>query len=512
MEIRIFEAAGTDVAGRSVLRSSGQSDRGDEFSGMMSEAVNDTRGTDRKELARAEGANQKEDVPETTEKGGVEAVETGKSKEVEHAVKPEKAGKDAGAEKNEEDAGVDKAEKAVNAEDMEDKGAARGEKGDRPEDGKGDVQPVAAPVAPVEPKEIKTVKTMAGASEGVAPVKVLAAEGPESAGALEAVTEMDQVLTEEGFEAELKEADGVMAAKTGVEKVVKHVETAPVETPDPETAEVEERAVDKGVEVKEAAEHGKRPQGRESKAVAFSPSPVQAGVKAEVSAPAVNTAAVVPVEEFKSPLNGGFDPSGQEEAGKEGFQDTKTAGPGNVTFLKKDGFSIEPASPAKPLAGSDKAEVYEKLSAGVRMSVAKGGGEVRLNLRPEHLGSLNIRLNVEDSVVRVRIVVENASVKQMLESDNGALKEILGKQGLVLDTYSVEASPKAFSSGDRGFSGFADTNFSGFKGNGQEGFSGRTGHEAGRNAAVMEGGERIEGAVPVDTLMPRHKENIDVFI
>lgn len=82
-------------------------------------------------------------------------------------------------------------------------------------------------------------------------------------------------------------------------------------------------------------------------------------------------------------------------------------------------------------------DLFEKLDTGVKMSV-KGNGSVRLELSPEHLGDLEIKLRIEDARVAAEIRVESAEVKALLDADSTRLKEIFNSNGLTLDKYTVE--------------------------------------------------------------------------
>ncbi|MFQ5737352.1 MAG: flagellar hook-length control protein FliK, partial [Thermodesulfobacteriota bacterium] len=158
------------------------------------------------------------------------------------------------------------------------------------------------------------------------------------------------------------------------------------------------------------------------------------------------------------------------QAGQAGQAASKPVQMPPAALINTGQVSNEPAPvEARPLTGPERAEVFGKVSAGVRMSVARDGGEVRLNLRPEHLGRLDIRLKIDEKLVKARIQVESAAVKHVLDSDSGALKEIFAKSGLVLDRYSVEVAPKAFSAAGNGYGGGGLSDFSnpaGFSGDG----------------------------------------------
>jgi flagellar hook-length control protein FliK len=58
-----------------------------------------------------------------------------------------------------------------------------------------------------------------------------------------------------------------------------------------------------------------------------------------------------------------------------------------------------------------------------------GGGEIRLVLKPESLGSIRIRMNLVDNAIEGRIVVDSSSVKQVVDANMDALRRALTAQG-----------------------------------------------------------------------------------
>ncbi len=118
----------------------------------------------------------------------------------------------------------------------------------------------------------------------------------------------------------------------------------------------------------------------------------------------------------------------------------------NTEKFPVDALSAKPAETVKPEA------VFEKLSTGVRMSLGGNGREVSLNLAPEHLGVLHIRMSIEESSVKARIIVESEAAKTILDSDSGKLREVFARQGLTLDRYTVELGANAFSESSSPFS------------------------------------------------------------
>ncbi|VAW34548.1 hypothetical protein MNBD_DELTA02-781 [hydrothermal vent metagenome] len=83
--------------------------------------------------------------------------------------------------------------------------------------------------------------------------------------------------------------------------------------------------------------------------------------------------------------------------------------------------------------------VFSAVDRGVRLSLASGGQDAKLTLRPESLGELRIKLSIgEDGQVQSKIMVDNATVKGILNNDAARLKGIFSEQGLDLESYSVE--------------------------------------------------------------------------
>ncbi len=67
-----------------------------------------------------------------------------------------------------------------------------------------------------------------------------------------------------------------------------------------------------------------------------------------------------------------------------------------------------------------------------------GGGEIRLVLKPESLGSVRIRMNLVDNGIEGRIIVDTQAVKQVLDGSLDALARALTAQGF--QTASLQVS------------------------------------------------------------------------
>lgn len=88
-----------------------------------------------------------------------------------------------------------------------------------------------------------------------------------------------------------------------------------------------------------------------------------------------------------------------------------------------------------------RAEVRELPQVVRRAELVGGDGaprELRVQLVPEHLGRLTIRVTVEESGVSARLMVENPEVKALVEQRMPELERALRDQGMRLTGFSVD--------------------------------------------------------------------------
>jgi len=118
-----------------------------------------------------------------------------------------------------------------------------------------------------------------------------------------------------------------------------------------------------------------------------------------------------------------------------------------VLLARESGSSGAGARPAVPGSGSalPGPALQERLlpelvhQAGIILRDG-GEGEIRLVLKPEHLGSVRIRLHLGESSLEGRIVVDNSNVKELLESNLEGLKSALRQEGWATANIDVTVS------------------------------------------------------------------------
>jgi len=140
----------------------------------------------------------------------------------------------------------------------------------------------------------------------------------------------------------------------------------------------------------------------------------------------------------------------QNDAGTELFRSFDLS-PGNARAaaqggLRQPGTSFEGLRNAlvQQLRENGNGEIVRQAQIVLRNN---DSGQIRLTLKPEHLGSVRISLNLHDGHIGGRIIVENTTVKEVFDQNLGELSRAFQQQGL--QTGSLEVSV-ANSGGEHG--------------------------------------------------------------
>jgi flagellar hook-length control protein FliK len=98
-------------------------------------------------------------------------------------------------------------------------------------------------------------------------------------------------------------------------------------------------------------------------------------------------------------------------------------------------------APPGPAGQFDANAVLEQLLQGISIrTLQQGTSEIRLQLQPENLGPLTIRLSVSGTQVSANIVAQSVDVKNALVSNHQDLARSLSQAGLTLSGFSVDVS------------------------------------------------------------------------
>lgn len=100
----------------------------------------------------------------------------------------------------------------------------------------------------------------------------------------------------------------------------------------------------------------------------------------------------------------------------------------------------------KPEAGEGGGEALSVQAArGLAAAFKHKGGTVTLNLTPESLGQIKVKITVEDSKVSALIQTSTEQAKRLLETSGDSLRAAMESKGLTVDRISIAHTPAAMS-------------------------------------------------------------------
>jgi hypothetical protein len=122
------------------------------------------------------------------------------------------------------------------------------------------------------------------------------------------------------------------------------------------------------------------------------------------------------------------DPSGgiaRAAAPRSGFADALSRTP--------SASASQPQTPLEHLRDMAGSELVRAST----MVLRDGGGEIRLVLKPESLGSVRVRMNLVDNHIEGRIIVDSAAVKHVFDGSVDALRRALTAEGFQMGSLQV---------------------------------------------------------------------------
>ncbi len=79
---------------------------------------------------------------------------------------------------------------------------------------------------------------------------------------------------------------------------------------------------------------------------------------------------------------------------------------------------------------ADEPAIMEQISGKLTSAIRSGSNEVRIQLRPEALGEVSLKIRMEGDIVFAKIQVESQHVKEIVESNLQVLKDALASQNI----------------------------------------------------------------------------------
>jgi flagellar hook-length control protein FliK len=123
-------------------------------------------------------------------------------------------------------------------------------------------------------------------------------------------------------------------------------------------------------------------------------------------------------------------PKPQAQPAQTSGATVSVAGTDGVRFTVNSAAGSAAYTQAAPRG--EEAAVLPQIVQSIRLHAVQGTTEARVQLRPEHLGNLNITLKVEQNRVTATIQADVAAVRAWIESHESSLRQALSEQGLEL--------------------------------------------------------------------------------
>ena len=109
-------------------------------------------------------------------------------------------------------------------------------------------------------------------------------------------------------------------------------------------------------------------------------------------------------------------------------------------------------------------EILYQVVEKAKVILTEGKSEIVVDLKPDFLGKLSLKIVTEQGMVMAKFTAENQQVKAILETNMQMLKDALEKQGLAVQAFSVSVGQDSFGGFDRNQNGRTFVSLSNVKG------------------------------------------------
>jgi flagellar hook-length control protein FliK len=87
-------------------------------------------------------------------------------------------------------------------------------------------------------------------------------------------------------------------------------------------------------------------------------------------------------------------------------------------------------------------EIVRQVARDIAIRNVSGDVEMRMALSPPNLGTVKLRLRVEDGVVNGSMITDSAATRHVLQQHTNELREALAKEGLQLNSFDVSSESR----------------------------------------------------------------------
>ena len=134
------------------------------------------------------------------------------------------------------------------------------------------------------------------------------------------------------------------------------------------------------------------------------------------------------------------------EAAQHSLTPVRTEAPGSFVETLTELRDLTGHRPLQPLAGGER--FAGKLGDRLILMADNGVQSARLKLHPEHLGPLDVRIQIDDDVAQVWFAAQHGQTREALEAAIPRLREMFAEQGLQLSRADVESGEQGQTRGE----------------------------------------------------------------
>jgi len=102
--------------------------------------------------------------------------------------------------------------------------------------------------------------------------------------------------------------------------------------------------------------------------------------------------------------------------------------------------AVQTAAPVSAPVTADPVQVMQQIVSHVRSVAPENFAELRMTLRPEHLGDVTMRVSVQNGIVMALFVAESQRIKEIIESNFNQLRDALAEQGIEVSELFVSVN------------------------------------------------------------------------
>lgn len=82
-------------------------------------------------------------------------------------------------------------------------------------------------------------------------------------------------------------------------------------------------------------------------------------------------------------------------------------------------------------------QLIKQMVEYIKVNIKEDSTEMNLQLKPDHLGNLSLKIVTERGIITAQFVAESQAVKEIIEANFNQLKDVLQEQGLLIENLEV---------------------------------------------------------------------------